>query len=252
MMKDFYEVLGVPSDASQEDIKAVYRKKMLEYHPDRNPSEEAQEKAKSINEAFSVIGDPEKRKQYDFQRSGRGHGGFPGFDFNMGGPGNFDSIFEQFMGRRHQPRRGGNIQTKIGISLYESIFGTKKEIEYSYRIACQNCKETCSNCGGTGRFSNRQGHMMVTAPCSACGGSGSRNTGCDECSAGVKLVNRKVTVTVPPGVKDGSKLGLAGAGFPGENNMPPGDLIVHLEVVMPRSENFTEEQKEQLKSILGE
>jgi len=250
-MKDFYEVLGVPPDASHEDIKAVYRKKMLEYHPDRNPSEEAQEKAKSINEAWSVIGDAEKRKQYDFQRSHRGPRGFPGGGGFHGSP--FDSSIFDFMRRQsQQPRRGGNVQLGLKISLYESIFGTKKNVEYSYRTNCNKCKESCSNCGGTGMFSKQEGPMMVTTACSACGGSGFKNAGCDECSGGTKVVKKKVEVSVPPGVKEGSKIGLAGAGFPGQERMPPGDLIIHIDVEVPKADAFTDEQKEQLKSILGE
>lgn len=248
-MTDFYKILGVSSDASQEAIKAVYRKKMLECHPDRNPSDEAQELAKSINEAWSVIGDPEKRKQYDLQRSGAQHG-FPGGGFNPQ-QGDFDSFFHSFM-RRGQPRRGRNIQYRLSISLYDSIFGTKKDIEYSYQTECDKCSVTCDTCDGSGSVARRAGPMMVTAPCPACGGAGSKSPGCSECTNGQKTVDRKVSVTIPPGVQDGAKLGLAGAGLEGEAKAPAGDLIVHLMVEIPVADKFTKEQKEQLKKLLGD
>lgn len=243
MLKDFYQILGVSESATQEEIKKVYRQKMLEVHPDRNPNPEAQELAKEINEAFSVLGDEEKRRAYDNKKNNP-MGGFGNFGFDI------DSLFSQFMGRG-RPSRGKNVEVSLKVSLFECLFGAKKDVTYSFTTRCEKCKTGCSFCGGTGSQAHTRGHMTITSLCQKCNGSGFFSPGCEECDNGVVTASRTFIVNVPKMIKNGDRLGIAGGGLPGQKNAPYGDLIVVIEIHYPNLDTVTDEEKEVLRTLLS-
>ncbi len=263
--RDYYEVLEVPRTASEEDIRKAFRKKALEYHPDRNKSADASEKFKEVNEAYQILTDPDKRQQYDRfghagVRSGSSQGmgqGFEGFDV-FGG---FGDIFDAFFGgggsTRTRAREGRDLITNLTISFEEAVFGTTKEVEIQRTELCGHCggarsepghpKETCSNCRGTGRVRRAQrsvfGQFVTEATCNVCGGTGEIiKTPCTHChGTGLERAKRRIQVTVPAGVSNGMRLHLQGQGDSGEFGGPPGDLYVNMHVqpheVFDRAEN---------------
>jgi molecular chaperone DnaJ len=248
--QDYYEVLGVPRNASDAEIKRAFRKLAFQYHPDRNREPGAEEKFKELNEAYQVLSDPEKRNRYD--RYGRVdvEGGFP--DFGFGGLGDiFESFFAGFgtpFGRTAQrvPQKGDSLQSHLTLSFEEAAFGCSKEVEIPRIEFCPSCHgigsepgtnpETCSDCHGTGQVRRVQqsifGRYTSTTTCSRCRGSGTViSNPCSQCHGKGKIkVKRKIKVTIPAGVDEGYRLRLNGEGSAGLYGGPPGDFYVTFSV----------------------
>lgn len=267
--KDFYQVLNVSENATPEEIKKAYRRLAKQYHPDANPGNpEAAERFKEIGEAYAVLSDPEKRKQYDRLRKLGGLGGFDfssasrpgagaepgwsgGFNFddlsNIGGLGDlFSTIFE--FGRRARTRtrtaaeRGRDIEYSVEIPFELAVRGGKVPITVPITEECATCDGTgnapgsrpraCGECGGSGSISFGQGGFAVKRPCPACYGRGQIPTQpCSVCAgSGQVREQRKLIINVPAGVDTGSKLRLAGQGERGPGGGQPGDLLVTFRV----------------------
>ena len=257
--RDYYEVLGVPKTADDATIKKAYRTLAKKYHPDANPGDaEAEKKFKAASESYSILSDPEKRKQYDqFGHAafdggaggGAGYGGFGGFDgADMGDI--FGDIFGDFFGGRSSrggsryngPMRGANVQTSVRLSFEEAIFGCEKEIEINFKEECASChgtgakagtsKETCSKCNGKGKIMYTQqtmfGTMQNVQTCPDCGGTGQIiKEKCPDCrGTGYITRRKKLMVTIPAGIDDGQCIRMSGAGEPGTNGGERGDLLV--------------------------
>ncbi|MFW6174825.1 MAG: molecular chaperone DnaJ [Chloroflexota bacterium] len=251
--RDYYEVLGVSREATTEEIKKAYRKLAFEYHPDRNKDSGAADKFKEVNEAYQVLTDAERRSSYDrFGHAGaagsgagaNGGRGFDGFD-PFGG---FGDIFESFFGggARRGPARGDDLEYRIRISFEEAAFGAEKNIEINRIESCSHCggdraepgteKTRCRTCGGVGQVRRVQrsifGQFAQVTTCSSCHGEGETvNTPCSKCRGrGTERRGRKLSVNVPPGIDDGSRIRLRGEGEPGDSGAPPGDLYVYVAV----------------------
>ncbi len=242
-MTEYYEILGVPRNATQADIKKAFRSLALKYHPDRNPGDkEAEEKFKEINEAYSVLSDPEKRANYD--RYGRAEGVGAGFGaFTGAGFGDiFEDIFGDFFGftgqRRPRPAKGNDLRYDLDITLEESAFGTEKEIDIPKWETCSTCSGSgsepgkgpvgCSQCKGTGNIRFQQGFFSISKTCGSCQGTGKIITDpCPTCKGDGKVKKvRTLSIKVPPGVDSGSRLRMSGEGEPGVYGGPPGDLYI--------------------------
>ncbi|MGA2462907.1 MAG: molecular chaperone DnaJ [Thermodesulfobacteriota bacterium] len=248
--KDYYKILGVSRDATEEEIKRSYRKIAMQYHPDRNPgNKEAEEKFKIASEAYEVLSDPEKREIYDHYGieglKGTGFTGFRGFDDIFSA---FGDIFEDFFGfgttykRRTKAHPGADLRYDLKISFYDAAFGKETEIEIPKDVLCDICNGTgakpgthpaiCPNCKGTGQVTRSQGFFTISTTCSQCRGGGKFIPHpCKECRGlGRVKVNQKIQIKLPPGVDTGSKLRIRGEGEEGERGGPPGDLFVFLYV----------------------
>jgi len=256
--RDYYEVLGVKRNATQDEVKKAYRKLALQFHPDRNPdNKEAEEKFKEATEAYEVICDPEKRREYDRYGhvgvgAGLGAGGFGGAAFRDFQDifGDFSDIFGEFFGGgrrsrgRGRARRGDDLRYDMEISLKEAYTGVEKQIDIPRQATCDTCKgsgcapgyapETCPQCEGSGQTSLSQGFFSISRPCNRCGGAGQVITHpCVACNgAGRVMRRRKVGVKVPAGSMTGLKLKVSGEGEAGFNGGTPGDLYIVL-VVSP-------------------
>ncbi len=261
--KDYYEILGIDRNATDEDIKKAYRKLAKKYHPDLNPGDKAAEaKFKEINEAYEVLSDPKKREQYDrfghAGMDGSGFGGFEGFggfggfeDFDFGGIGD---IFESFFGgtgfgrsrSRSGPQKGADLKYTVEISFEEAAFGTEKEISVNRMETCNVCggsgakpgtsPTTCTACNGTGQIQYRQstpfGQFVNVKTCHVCQGEGKVITNpCPRCN-GKGKVRKKVNIKVriPAGIDDGQTISLRGEGEAGTRGGPPGDLFIFVKV----------------------
>jgi len=248
--RDYYEVLGVSRDATDEEIKRAFRKLAFQYHPDRNREDGAEQKFKEVNEAYEVLSDADKRAAYDRFGHGGAEGffgrGFEGFDF-----GGFGDIFEAFFGgtsttTRQAPRRGNDLRYKISISFEEAALGCEREIDITRTEICDTCHGTgskpgsqpsrCPSCDGTGQIRRVQrslfGQFINTAVCSQCHGEGRLITEpCPECrGAGIQKRKQRISVSVPPGVDDGNGIRLSGEGDAGSRGGSPGNLYVVLSV----------------------
>lgn len=261
--RDFYEILGVSRDASQDDIKKAYRKVALKYHPDRNPDDkEAEEKFKEAAEAYEVLRDPEKRKRYDqFGHEGmHGAGGFQGGGMSMddifsqfgdifGDFGPFESFFggggRQRQRARSQGQRGSNLRIKVKLTLEEMANGTRKTIKVKKHKKCDVCHgsgakdsnsfQNCNTCGGRGvvtRVTNTiLGQMQTTQTCPTCHGEGKTITAkCSNCGGdGREFGEETINIDIPAGVTEGIQLSMSGKGNAGMRGGPSGDLLITIE-----------------------
>ena len=260
--RDYYEVLGVSKDADDAAIKKAYRALAKKYHPDMNPGDaEAEKKFKEASEAYAVLSDAEKRRQYDqfghaaFEGGAGGVGGFGGFDFNGADFGDiFGDIFGDLFGgggRRggranNGPMKGANIRKSIRITFEEAVFGCKKELEVILKDPCTTCggtgakpgtsPETCPKCGGKGQvvYTSQSffGTVQNVQTCPNCGGSGKViKEKCTSCSGtGYTSSKKKIEVTIPAGIDNGQSVRIREKGEPGTNGGPRGDLLVEVNV----------------------
>ena len=261
--RDYYEVLGVSKGASDDEIKKAFRKTAKKYHPDMHPDDkECEEKFKECQEAYAVLSDPEKRRQYDqFGHAAfeGGAGGAGGFDFSGMDMGDiFGDIFGDLFGggRRSSanngPMKGSNVRLSLRITFEEAVFGCSKEIEFNYKETCSTCggngakpgtsQETCTKCGGKGKVvyttQSLFGTMQNVQTCPECQGSGKViKEKCPSCH-GTGYINKKVkkTVDIPAGIDNGQCVRVRDYGEPGRNGGPRGDLLV--EVIVGRNPNF--------------
>ncbi len=249
--RDYYEVLEVAKSAAADEIKSAYRKKALQFHPDRNPgSKEAEEKFKEASEAYAVLSDAEKRAKYDqFGHGGLGANPFEGFGgFGFSGSINdifgdiFSEIFGGARGGRRSVSRGADLRYNLQLTFEQAAFGTEAPIKIPRAKRCEGCNgsgarqgsgfKPCPSCGGAGEVRFSQGFFSISRPCSQCGGSGKHITDpCPTChGAGKTEAQASLSVKVPAGVDSGTRLRLTGEGEPGDNGGPPGDLYVFLQV----------------------
>ena len=259
--RDYYEVLGVSKTATDDEIKKAFRKTAKKYHPDMHPDDkECEEKFKECQEAYAVLSDPEKRRQYDqFGHAafdgGAGGGGFDfsGMDFSD----IFGDIFGDFFGGsrgsyNNGPAKGANIRLSVRISFEEAVFGCSKEIEFNYKETCSDCngsgakagtsKETCTQCGGKGKVVYSQqslfGMVQNVQTCPECQGTGQViKEKCPTCrGTGYNAKKIKKTVDIPAGIDNGQCIRVRDYGEPGRNGGPRGDLLV--EVIVSSNPNF--------------
>lgn len=255
--RDFYVVLSVTREASDDDIRKAYRQAALKHHPDRNPGDQAaEEKFKEATEAYSVLSDAEKRGTYDRF----GHAGLSGqgFDFNGAGMGDilshFQDMFSDFFGgfggqgqpggnrRKRGPERGQDVRVEAVVSLKEALLGGKHEITVSGAAPCDTCNgsgaepgtktETCTQCRGAGQVTAQRGFIMFSSPCARCRGTGQYlPSPCATChGSGAVERQRKVLVAIPGGIDSGQRLRVPRQGMPGPSGTPAGDLYVDIEV----------------------
>lgn len=249
-VNDYYEILGVSREASQDDIKRAYRKLARKYHPDLNPGDKSSEqKFKEINEAYAVLSDPKKREEYN--RFGK-------TPFEAGGPWyeevkapRFEDIFEFGMGdifgdvfgrtARAEPlyKKGEDVFTGLTVSLEEAFAGTQKTITLNRETACQSCNgsgaeayETCNRCKGSGMVQTSRGFFRMQQTCTECGGTGKKITkACKTCGGRGKIISTgTVKVKIPAGVNDGLRVKLKGMGNAGISGGPSGDLYIDITV----------------------
>ena len=256
--RDYYEVLGVSKSASDSELKSAYRKLAKKYHPDMNPGDkEAEAKFKEASEAYSVLSDPDKRRQYDqFGHAafeGGAGGGAGGFDFSgMDMSDIFGDIFGDFFGggrsraQSNGPMKGQNLHHTIRITFEEACFGTEKELDLPLQDECESCHgtgakagttpETCSKCGGKGQVVYTQqslfGMVRNVQTCPDCRGTGKIiREKCPDChGSGYITRKRKISVTVPAGIDNGQSIRIREKGDPGVNGGPRGDLLVEVAV----------------------
>jgi molecular chaperone DnaJ len=246
--RDYYEVLGLARNASEQEVKSAYRKLALKHHPDRNPGDpRAEELFKEAAEAYGVLGDPDKRRRYDaFGHAGVSGTGGVGFDPTIFA--DFSDILGDFFGfgdlfgRRRGPRRGADLRYNLEISFEEAAFGAETQIRIPRAETCEECSgsgaapgtepSTCPTCRGAGQVTFQQGFFSVARTCSQCRGTGRIVTErCRTCGGEGHVTNeRTLQIKVPAGVDNGSQLRITGEGEAGSLGGPPGDLYVVLRV----------------------
>lgn len=250
MEKDYYKVLGVEKDASDTELKKAYRKLASEHHPDHNGDEE---KFKKVNEAYSVLSDPQKRQDYDNPMSGLGGSPFP-FGFNFGG-----------MSQRRRPdtpRRGQDLRIAVDVQLSKFLFGGEVEVALNYDEPCKTCSgrgyrtfKTCSKCSGSGVIEDVKSinnmYMKSIHSCETCNGSGKEGVEeCKDCGAtGLTSKEVKHQVVIPKNIRDGGVISMDGKGKSGTFGGPPGNLILMFRMIMPKEEELSEEQINLLKEL---
>jgi molecular chaperone DnaJ len=253
--RDYYEILGVPRNASEGELKAAFRKLARKYHPDVSTEPDSEERFKEVNEAYAILSDVEKRAAYDrFGHAGvRGPGG--GVDFNVDFT-DFADIFSDLFGfggfgrssarNRNTPRRGADLQYRLDLTFEEAIFGIEKEIEITRDEVCSTCSGSgaqpgttptrCPTCNGTGEVRQARqtilGSMVQVSTCPTCSGKGETiSTPCPACRGrGFEQKTLKKMVKIPAGVDAGTQIRLAGEGQPGENGGPHGNLYILIQV----------------------
>ena len=251
--RDYYDVLGVKKSSTPDQIKSAYRKLAVKYHPDKNKGDKAaEEKFKEASEAYHVLSNSERKQNYDnfghaaFENAGGGRGGFGNFDFSS----HFSDIFEDFFGEgfgggrrsRRSNNRGSDLRYDLSISLEEAYAGKKQDIKFSTSEKCSTCKGngsklgheagSCSMCGGYGQVRSSQGFFTVQQTCPQCSGSGEEITNpCTSCNGqGKKQTSKRLSVTIPKGVDDGTRIRLAGKGEAGSRGANNGDLYLFINV----------------------
>ena len=268
--RDYYEVLGVDKGADDATIKKAYRQLAKKYHPDMNPGDkEAEKKFKEASEAYAVLSDPDKRRQYDqfghsaFEGGGAG-GGFGGFDFSGADFSDiFGDIFGDFFGggsrggaRNNGPMKGANLRTSVRISFEQAVFGVEKELDLNLKDTCKTCNgsgakpgtspETCRKCGGRGQVVTQHstpfGTIRNSQVCPDCGGTGKTiKEKCPDChGSGYISSRKKIQVSIPAGIDNGQSVRIRDKGEPGVNCGPRGDLLV--EVVVDRHPIFQRQE----------
>ncbi len=261
MDKDYYTILGVDKAASENDIKKAYRQLAKENHPDHGGDAD---KFKEVAEAYDTLSDPEKRRTYDNPMRDN-------LFFNThSGMGSGD-IFQHMRRRdaahmkanRHAPRKGSPLKVSANVTLKNFILGGKVSAIIGYWDVCNKCNgrgslesEDCGGCEGMGQVNRvefAQGiYIQTSAPCPECRGSGEKIIKpCDVChgSRQIQVKDRKIEFDIPPGLRDGHRLGLSGQGRRGANGGPPGDVIIFLNMIIPKAEDLTEEQINVLKGL---
>ncbi len=262
--KDYYKELGVPATATDKEITRAYRKLAKQFHPDANPG--AEDRFKEISAAYDVLGDADKRKEYDeVRRLGPMAGGFGGGQ--PGGPGTFrvedlgdlGDLFGGMFGRgraRRGPQRGADLETELHLSFEDAVHGVTTSVNVPVEQRCHTCRgsgaapgtgtHTCDRCHGRGTLDEPQGLFSLSTICPQCNGRGTLvDTPCPTCrGTGTERRNRQVKVRVPPGVEDGTRIKVKGRGEPGQGMAPPGDLYVvcrvaHHPVFGRRGRNLT-------------
>ena len=236
--RDYYDILGVSKGVTDEQLKIAFRKKALEYHPDRNKSKDAEEKFKEINEAYQILSDSEKRAKYDQF----GHAGVTGAA-GSAGFGGFGDIFDAFFGgsqsssSRKASYRGADLEYPITLEFEEAVFGGEKGITIEKLTRCDTCKPiNCSSCSGTGQIKRAQrtmfGQFTQVVNCPKCSGTGdSFDGGCQKCKGSGRYQDTKnIFVTIPQGIDDGMQIRLQGEGEPGFGGGQDGDLYVVVKV----------------------
>ena len=252
--RDYYDVLGINKGSSADQIKSAYRKQAIKYHPDKNKGDKtAEEKFKEASEAYHVLSNSERKQNYDnfghaaFENGGGGRGGFGNFDFSS----HFSDIFEDFFGEgfgggerksRRSNNRGSDLRYDLSISLEEAYNGKKQDIKFSTSEKCDTCSGSgskpgheagsCSMCGGHGQVRSSQGFFTVQQTCPQCSGSGEMITNpCRSCGGqGKKQASKRLSVTIPKGVDDGTRIRLAGKGEAGSRGAGNGDLYLFINV----------------------
>ena len=252
--RDYYDVLGVNKSSTADQIKSAYRKLAVKHHPDKNKGDKAaEEKFKEASEAYHVLSNSERKQNYDnfghaaFENGASGRGGFGNFDFSS----HFSDIFEDFFGEgfggggrrsRRSNYRGSDLRYDLSISLEEAYTGKKQDIKFSTSEKCETCKGngskpghqagTCSMCAGHGQVRSNQGFFTVQQTCPQCSGSGEEITNpCDNCGGqGKKQTSKRLSVTIPKGVDDGTRIRLAGKGEAGSRGAGNGDLYLFINV----------------------
>jgi len=252
--RDYYDVLGVSKNSTPEQIKASYRKKAVKYHPDKNKGDKAsEEKFKEASEAYHVLSNQERKQSYDnfghaaFENGGAGQGGFGNFDFSGSFSDIFEDFFSDFSGGRGRSRknsnfRGSDLRYDLSIDLEEAYSGKKENIKFTTSEKCTTCKgqgskpghdpTACSMCGGNGRVRSNQGFFTVQQTCPQCSGSGEEiSNPCNHCNGtGKNQTSKKLSVTIPKGVDDGTRIRLAGKGEAGVKGGGNGDLYLFINV----------------------
>jgi molecular chaperone DnaJ len=246
--KDYYKVLGVVSTATDKEITRAYRKLAKQYHPDANPGSE--DRFKEISAAYDVLGDPDKRKEYDEVRKHGPLGGFGtpggGGTFRMEDFGDIGDIFGGLFnrGRTQQrgPQRGADMEAALHLSFQDAVHGVTTSVNVPQDVRCSNCRgsgaapgtstHTCPRCGGTGSLNDNQGLFSLSTVCPDCVGRGTLfDTPCPVCKGtGSEQKVRSVKVRIPAGVEDGQRIRVKGRGAPGQGMAPPGDLYVVVHV----------------------
>jgi len=251
--RDYYEVLGVQKNSSPEQIKSAYRKLAVKHHPDKNPGDKkAEEKFKEASEAYHILSNKERKQNYDnfghaaFENGAGGRGGFGNFDFSS----HFSDIFEDFFGEgfgggrksKKSNFRGSDLRYDLSITLEEAYSGKKENIKFSTSEKCNTCNGSgskpghdagsCSMCGGHGQVRSSQGFFTVQQTCPQCSGTGEEITNpCSSCGGqGKKQASKKLSVTIPKGVDDGTRIRLAGKGEAGSRGSGSGDLYLFINV----------------------
>ena len=252
--RDYYEVLGVNKSASPDQIKSAYRKLAVKYHPDKNSGDKtAEDKFKEASEAYHVLSNSERKQNYDnfghaaFENGGRGQGGFSDFDFSS----HFSDIFEDFFGEgfgggrrrgRRSSYKGSDLRYDLSISLEEAYNGKKQDIKFSTSDKCNTCSGSgskpghdagsCSMCRGRGQVRSSQGFFTVQQTCPQCGGVGEEITHpCSSCGGqGKQQSTKRLSVTIPKGVDDGTRIRLSGKGEAGSRGAGSGDLYLFINV----------------------
>jgi molecular chaperone DnaJ len=247
---DYYKILGVRPDAPEKEVTRAYRKLAKQHHPDANPGHE--DRFKEISAAYDVLGDPEKRKEYDEVRrlgaAGPGFGQSGGFNFNINDLSDlFGGVFRQSGGRRRAgwtggPRRGGDVEAELHLAFAEAVDGVVTTVNVTTPVACRTCGGSgskpgtmpvvCPRCGGSGVVNDNQGLFSLATTCEECHGRGTKVVDpCATCfGTGLERRERQVKVRVPAGVEDGKRIRVKGRGEPGRDGGPAGDLFVTLHV----------------------
>lgn len=251
---DYYELLGVPRDADDKALKSAFRKKAMEFHPDRNPGDvQAEQHFKAVNEAYEVLRDGQKRAAYDrfghqaFEQGGMGNAGMGSAGMGGAGMGDiFEEIFGEFMGGRRRgsagPARGSDVRYNLEITLEEAFEGKLVELLLPTSVACDTCTgsgakpgtsaSTCGTCGGMGKVRMSQGFFAMERTCPSCGGRGEViKDPCTTCAGQGRVTReRKLSVNIPAGIDDGNRIRVAGEGEAGMRGAPAGDLYIFVSI----------------------